>query len=720
MKLALVSPLPPVKSPAARLVADLLEPLLERLLDQLPADGEVHLLPHAPEQIDAALASAEQGEKRCSVHPAADLPHLLATGAVDLPVYFVADAVEHAWQIRYVREHPGLLVLLSPGIHDTIAAVTEESGDVDAYRELLVEAHGEAARDWPERFLWHADRERVRRRLPLTRLLCGRSRGVLVPAELRSRIERRNPGVPIADIPTSDTAAAASTLLTMADELLASPRELAPFPQPDWPSAEVVIVGYNSRKIIGPALQSIVDQDYPSLRCTVIDNASVDGTADYVRNEFPSVDVVVSPDNLGFAGGNNLAFARTTAKYVVLFNQDAVARRDFVRELVRVAERDENIASVGGKMLMLRCPTIINSTGIVVDEGGFAVDRQIGEKDEDPSPVPVRVFGACGGACLLRVSALRKVGGFDESFFMYFEDVDLSWRLRLAGLDILYAPLARVQHDWFGDLDEDRGADREKTLRRRFLCERNRLQCVLKNHEFGTLRRLWRTLRRYDKGRLGGVAAAIRAGGDVSYLRKVAGAIRGAWRWNLLRLPRLLAKRRAVQRLRRVTDRELAEFIEPKCAEPSVGDLEIIQDRHSAQSSPRVQMGVNDRRSLGPGWHPPEPMEGGGFLRWCRGRAWLYLTADSPAQRLHIRLAGVPEPNELHVTADARDLGVHGIEDHDMHVVTFDTGAPIPPGTTVEVKITCRSFRPSDRGLADPRELGLRVLGGWLESTDRA
>src|SRR5690606_15377421 len=110
-------------------------------------------------------------------------------------------------------------------------------------------------------------------------------------------------------------------------------------------------------------------------------------------------------------GGNNLAFSRSSAKYVVLFNQDAIARPDFVREMVRVAERDPRVAAVGAKMLMMRCPTVINSAGIVVNETGFAVDRLIGEKDEDPSPVPVEVFGACGGAKLLRRSVLEEIGG---------------------------------------------------------------------------------------------------------------------------------------------------------------------------------------------------------------------------------------------------------------------------------------------------------------------
>ena len=704
----MVSPLPPVASAAASVVAE--------LVGRLSRHAELTLLPHAPEQIDAAAY------KGVSVAPCADLPHLLQIGAVDLPVYVVADELSHAYQMRYVRECPGVLVLLSPGVHRVLAALTEESGDLAAYRRLLVEEFGARAERWPERFVWRADRDRLRDRLPMTGVLCTRSAAVLAPPPIAERIRRRHPGVSVTDLAsTQDPDALAESILTAAMRVIGEPGETEPLRDEHWPEVEVVIVAFNSKAIIGDAIQSILDQDYPALKCTVVDNASSDGTSEYITERFASVELVSSPTNLGFAGGNNLAFSRSTARYMVLFNQDAVARRDFVRELVRVAERDSEVAAVSAKMLMMRCPTILNSTGIVVNEGGFAVDRQIGEKDEETSPVPVRVFGACGGAQLLRRSVIEEVGGFDEAFFMYLEDVDLSWRIRLSGKEILYAPMAVVHHDWHGDLDSPAepapGLD-AKTVRRRTLCERNRLQCLIKNTQFLGLVRKLRALRRYDKQRLTALQAAIDQGGDRGYLRMIVAAIKGSWRWCLSRPLQLWRRRRATQRVRRVSDEDLALMMDEGVGEPShVGDLEIVQDSSSAQADPHLLMGVNDRQSLGPGWHPVEVVDGQDWnLRWSKGRAWLYLSVPRTVTKFHARVSRGPVSTDLCVRVGAQDLGSRPVADSDMHVVSFELRAPIDARELVEVRLECGTFKPSEvDGSGDHRELGIRVAEAWLE-----
>ena len=711
MKLALVSPLPPLGSPAAGLVVD--------LLPHLGDHAELRLLPHAPEQADRERFDSTP------IDPCADLPHLLATGAVDLPVYFVADDLLHAHQVRFVREFPGLLVLLTPGVHRILAALTEESGDLDAYRELLVEEHGETARGWPERFLWRSDRERLRDRLPLAGVLCRRSLGVLAPSGVAGLLRGRCADVPIDDLPSfDDPSAIAAKILEIARRVIARPRAVTELPQPSWPSVDVVIVSYNSRRIIAPALRSIVDQDYPNLTCTVVDSASTDGTAQHVRDEFPEVDVVASPTNVGFSGGNNIAFARSKAKYVVLFNQDAVARRDFVRELVRVAERDDNVGAVGAKMLMMRCPTILNSTGVIMNEGGFAVDRCIGDKDVDPSPVPDRVFAACGGAKLVRTDLLQKLGGFDPSFFMYCEDVDLCWRLRLAGKEILYAPLAVVYHDWHGDLDGDAEPQSKdeidaRTRRRRMLCERNRMQCVIKNYSFGTMLRTLLRLRRYDKIRYRHLDHAIANGIDVAAARLARGAIKEANRWCVLHFFSILRRRFRSRACRRVSDEDVTAYIDPGVGEPHhVGDLFIVNDRHSAQSTARLQMGLNDHRALGSGWHPLEQVPGEeSGARWCKRRAWLYIDAETPSRKLMLRLGrGAIEPN-LHVKVGAQDLGRHSVEHGDLHVIEIDLPIAQDPAKAIEIELRCDAFRPSDIADSDDRrELGVRVAEVWLES----
>src|SRR5207248_6703490 len=145
-----------------------------------------------------------------------------------------------------------------------------------------------------------------------------------------------------------------------------------------------------------------------------------------------------------------------------------------------------------------------------MNESGFAADRRIGRRDLDPSSDPERVFAVCGGAMLLRGSVLRHIGGFDPTFFMYVEDVDWCWRARLCGQEVYYVPSAVVVHDWHGDMAAAGRAEAElpeavfaeREGRRRSMVERNRLQAVIKNYQWRNLRRVWRALVQYDRGRL--------------------------------------------------------------------------------------------------------------------------------------------------------------------------------------------------------------------------
>ena len=579
------------------------------------------------------------------------------------------------------------------GIRLMSVGVPFVTNDVDAFRELpdaacqkvAVHAHLPAQVAAALR-RWCHD--------PAARLAAGQAGLAFVRAKLR-----------VAD--------AAQQLVGFAAELLPRRQTIAPSAAPRaWPKVEAVVVAYNGAKFIAPSLQSLLDQDYPNLAITVVDNASQDGTAELIRRDFPSIRLIASTENLGFAAGNNLVFGRSDAAWFALLNQDAVARRDWITEMVRAGELDPSIAAVGAKMLMQRCPTILNSAGILMNEAGFGVDRWIGQKDLDQSPIPQDVFGVCGGAMMLRARDLRELGGFDVGFFMYFEDVDLCWRFRLAGRRIVYAPLAVVFHDWHGD----RGSG-NRAMRRRFLCERNRLWSVVKNFEWRQLRRVWPQMRAYERMRLGWVRDAIAQGRDVEYFAMVGRAIRKAWRSTYLRLPWLLWQRTGVQRLRKVPDTEVLRYITPGVAEPSfVGDLEIIRDRFSARPVAHIRFGKNDKDSLGPGWHPAEGDPNGPFLvRWSKDKAWAYLQPEHAARSLWLRIAGRPRPATFRVFVDDEDLGSRTIDGKAIVAVEVPLLRPLAAGRAIEVRIETETFRPKDLGQgSDERELGLYVGEIWL------
>lgn len=682
MKIALSAPLPPWTIPTAELAAGLLR--------ALQPTGPVRALVENPWRLRPGIVAKD------SVHALCDLPLLLQQGEVEVPIYLVGDDPLHLHQLRYVRDVPGLLVL--PSLH------------LDRLRECLAAVVG------TERLPFVRGFEDGRE---LCAVLAEMSRAVAVGSEeQKAALVRVAPLASVYVVPglrdaKPDFVRAATGLRALADRL---PRAVAPrVDAAQCPKVTAVVIGYNSRDIVGPCLQTLLDQDYPNLEVVVVDNASKDGTAEFIRTNFPSIRLIASQENLGFAEGNNLVFRTTQAKYVVLLNQDAYAQRNWVTELVRCAEMDERVGSVGSKMLFFRCPTLLNSTAIEINEAGWGWDRQVGERDENPSPMPETVFGGCGGAVLYRTSALQKVGGFDPAFFMYYEDTDLAWRLRLAGFVNLYAPLAVVRHDFHGDT----GATPGRLFRRRFMSERNRWATLVKNLDWKTLRSVLPKIRAYDKGRIAWLEKAVRDGHDPEFHGQMAKIIVQAWRYNLVRLPQLLLRRWRTQRLRVVSDAEARRFLVPGINEGGhQGDVDNFHDRHSAQRRQAIVMGESDKGSIGSGWHTLEKPPGAvAAYRWCKGRAWFYLEVAPGARAVQLRLASPIRNHAFQLFAEGQPLGGCTVDEHAGDYV-FPLPDDLPRGELLEFTIEAQTVQPKAAGLSgDIRDLGIIVFSVHGTST---
>lgn len=218
------------------------------------------------------------------------------------------------------------------------------------------------------------------------------------------------------------------------------------------PSVRAVVVTWNGAHLIGPCLDSLLAQDLPQgVAVVVVDNASTDGTAELLAERYPQVEVRVTETNLGFAGGVQVGLAALDTTYAVLLNNDATFEPDAVRRLVEHLEAPGNV-SVGAataKILLVehddQGQVLVNSTGNVLTRAGAATDRDWLAVDGTES-TQAEVFGFCGGAAALRASALAQVGGFDPSLFLYYEDTDLSWRMRAAGWDVHYVASAVAHH----------------------------------------------------------------------------------------------------------------------------------------------------------------------------------------------------------------------------------------------------------------------------------
>ncbi len=485
------------------------------------------------------------------------------------------------------------------------------------------------------------------------------------------------------------------------------------------PLVEAMVLAYKSKDYISPCLDSLLQQDWPNLKITVMDNASGDGTADFVRKHYPTIEVLASDVNLGFAAGHNVLFDRTRADYVVLLNHDAVARRNFITELVAAAEAKPDGAVFGSKMLMRRCPTIYNSTGIVMHESGFAYDRDIGRMDRSTATEPERIFAVCGGALMVRGSVLREIGGFDPAFFMYVEDVDLCWRARIAGHEVYYVPTSVCVHDWHGDLAaagkpksvEGEAVIAEREGRRRFMIERNRLLAVAKNYDKHNYKRIWRALKAYDRGRMEALADHVRRGGG-AMPQKVLEAVRAAHDYFRKHALSVWWTRRKIQKLRRVPDASYLSLIVPGVHEPTgVGDLHAIVDRYCAEARSPIVMAISDKGALGPGWHHPEPGEGGqGGLRWSMAECWFFLKSDRPSTAVRLSVVPQPLPSWAELWADGICVGRQDLPAGTSHDFRWQLPDTVPAGQVIECRVLCKAFVPRTEGMGgDDRELGLHV-----------
>jgi hypothetical protein len=208
----------------------------------------------------------------------------------------------------------------------------------------------------------------------------------------------------------------------------------------------IVIPTWNGATMLRRCLQALDEQTWRPQQVIVVDNGSIDGTAEMVATTWPDVEVLALPANEGFAGGCNRGVAAAGAGLdVVLLNNDATPHPPWLEVLARA--NDEAAAAVGVlSAKIVSASGTIDSAGDFLTSWGMPFQRGHGEPDDGRYDVPGPIFSACGGASLYRRRMLDDVGVLDETFFAYYEDVDLCFRARLAGWDVVYVPEAVVSH----------------------------------------------------------------------------------------------------------------------------------------------------------------------------------------------------------------------------------------------------------------------------------
>lgn len=254
------------------------------------------------------------------------------------------------------------------------------------------------------------------------------------------------------------------------------------------PLVSLITVNYNGKAFLEPLLDSILGQEFPpeQLEIILVDNGSSDGSLELLQSRYPRVRVIANRENYGFAKANNQGAEIARGRYLALINNDMRLEPDWLSRMVAyLAAAPEGMICASSK--------IVNWDGTLIDfMGGTLAFNGMGFQTNFRAPVdapaaqdyPQELLFACGGAMLIDREVYREVGGFDEDYFAYFEDVDLGWRLWVMGYRVGFCPEAIAYHRFNGT------SGKFGWHKKLVLFERNSLYTVIKNYDDASLARI--------------------------------------------------------------------------------------------------------------------------------------------------------------------------------------------------------------------------------------
>lgn len=334
-------------------------------------------------------------------------------------------------------------------------------------------------------------------------------------------------------------------------------------------SVSIVIVNWNGGRVTEACLDALRTQSMAPDEIVVVDNASTDGSPELIASVYPEVRLIRQGANSGFAAGTNAGIRASSGELVVTLNNDTVPAPGWLSALVAPFATNARLGATMSTMLFAHAPDRIASAGLRVARSGVAIDDLLGYRFTARRTAPRRIFGPSAGAAAYRRALFDDVGHFDESFFMYLEDVDLAWRARLRGWESLHVPLATVSHVYSASAGQG-------SALKSFHLARNHVWTLRKNYPPALARRFAPEIARYE---LGALAWAVVTRDRASLNGRAAG-LRGAW---------IAAARRSIQARRLVADTELSTLLAPSPSWRDVLRLKRTADRLAVQrpGSPR-------------------------------------------------------------------------------------------------------------------------------------
>ncbi len=246
----------------------------------------------------------------------------------------------------------------------------------------------------------------------------------------------------------------------------------------NYPKVSIIILTFNGLEILKISLPSVLKTKYPNFEIIVVDNGSSDGTVSYLSGMFPNVSVISIYPNKGIDVPFNLAASSAHGPLLAFLNNDMEVDPNWLLPLVQAMDNDERVACCDSKLVNYYKRDKIDAVGGFIDNYGNTVVRGTGEIDKSQFKIQ-EVFV---GVSLFRKDLFMKVGGFDESFFAYFDETDLCWRLHRLGYKILSVPESVIYH--MGGYTISNGSSQKKSKSIVFHFHKNKLRMLIKN-QFG-------------------------------------------------------------------------------------------------------------------------------------------------------------------------------------------------------------------------------------------
>lgn len=317
------------------------------------------------------------------------------------------------------------------------------------------------------------------------------------------------------------------------------------------PVFSVVIPNWNGRHFLKPCLDSLLAQTYPQVEIIIADNASADGSQDFLREHYPGVTLIELPENRGFTGACNAGMEAARGEYIALLNNDTEVDARWVEVVISVFAQHPDVGIVASKMLLFDRRDYLHTAGDFFTLDGRAGNRGVWQRDTGQYDEEAEVFSACGGSSAYRKTMLDQIGLLDDDFFFSLEDIDLAWRAQLAGWRCLYTPGAIVYHH----LSATGGG-----VTASYYDGRNLLYVLAKNYPTA----LWRRHRwKIIKAQARIAWEALRAWRGQAARARLRGMLAG-----LRGLPRMLRKRRDIQAMREVSIERLESILLPAYPPP--------------------------------------------------------------------------------------------------------------------------------------------------------